>query len=1095
MKIKHRVAALGIPLLFSVLVPVHGQNAYVLTKLTPPETYFSEAYAINDSGWVTLRVTATADSPQEAFLYNDGYLAGIGDLPGGMGNFPFALNNLGQVAGCESLPGDGSHEHAYLFSDGVLSDLGTLPGGYRTLAYAINDSAQIAGYVDLSNGTRHAFLYADGVMADLGTLGGTESAAEGVNNAGDVVGYSFTATRDIIHAFFYRGGVMTDLFSLTAGRAIEATAINNHGVVVGRSRSNHAFIFRDGILEELGTLGGSFSSAYAVNEYGQVVGYASAADNSAHAFLYGPETGMIDLNSIVTLSDGITPGFLNLNSAKGINELGQITGTGTYFDGSAQSTQAFLLTPTVPQTAAPEFSPAGGGPYTSVIWVTITSATSGATIRYTTDGSTPSQTAGIVYGGPFTISESTLLQAVAISAAGAVSPVTSANYTIVPLPTTAAPSFSPAGGTYVGSQVVTISTTTSDATIRYTTDGSTPSELSGAIYMGPLNLSGSVTLTAIAFASNYLDSPVASATYTIVPLPSAAAPSFSPAGGTYAGSQVVTISSATGGATIRYTTDGSTPTETNGTLYAGCPVKISATSTLKAIAYQIGLADSPVSSGLYTINSSPAASLNVVHDFAAFNNGGAHPYAGLIQSNDGVFRGTTGGGGSGYYGTVFQMTPAGAFTTLFSFDVTNGTGSSAGLIQGSDGNFYGTTGSGGSSYVGTVFQMTPAGALTTWVSFNGDNGANPFAGVIQGSDGNFYGTTQYGGSSNNGTVYMMTPAGVLTTLVSFNGDNGVDPVAGLVQGSDGNFYGTTRGGGSGNNGTVFMMTPAGVLTTLVSFDGDNGASPQAALIQGSDGNFYGTTGGGGSGYYGTVFQMTPAGVLTTLASFNFADGANPLAGLVQGSDGNFYGTTAYGGTTDNGTVFQITPAGVLTTLVSFNGANGANPWAGLVQASDGSFYGTTVNGGVSDDGVIFQLIVPPPTLNFEAENLAYVPCGAIARIRRDHSASNGKWVELAANGVGDSIRFRLHVAHAGLYQLSLRWKGDNDRGILCLKVDGKPVGSTLDQYAAGPSFRTTTFGSVYLAEGDHVIQLAVTGRRRGSHGFTVSADKFTLVGQ
>ncbi|HEX8705414.1 MAG TPA: polysaccharide lyase family 7 protein [Myxococcaceae bacterium] len=82
-----------------------------------------------------------------------------------------------------------------------------------------------------------------------------------------------------------------------------------------------------------------------------------------------------------------------------------------------------------------------------------------------------------------------------------------------------------------------------------------------------------------------------------------ASPVFSPAPGTYTSAQTVTLSSATSGASIRYTTDGSTPTSTSGTLYSG-PLTISATTTVRAIAYQSGLANSPVTSGTYTIGSS-----------------------------------------------------------------------------------------------------------------------------------------------------------------------------------------------------------------------------------------------------------------------------------------------------------------------------------------------------------------------------------------------------------------------------------------------------------------------------------------------------------
>jgi uncharacterized repeat protein (TIGR03803 family) len=445
-----------------------------------------------------------------------------------------------------------------------------------------------------------------------------------------------------------------------------------------------------------------------------------------------------------------------------------------------------------------------------------------------------------------------------------------------------------------------------------------------------------------------------------------AAPTFSPVAGTYSSTQSVTINT-TSGATVRYTTDGSTPTETTGILYSGT-VSINSTTTLHAIAYESGFTDSTVASGLYTITSSPATVVNVLYNFTGSNDG-ASPHSGLIQGADNNFYGTTFSGGVDHQGTVFKLTPSGALTTLASFNGTNGATSWAGLVLGRDGNFYGTTYYGGSRNDGTIFQMTPAGVLTTIASFDYSNGANPKAGLIQGSDGNFYGTTYYGGNSGDGLVFRITPSGSLTSLVSFDGANGSNPGAALVQGTDGNFYGTTYYGGSANAGTVFMITPTGVLTTLVSFNNTNGSNPEAALVQGTDGNFYGTTYYGGDSYvagsdlgYGTVFKVTPAGVLTTLVSFNGINGAQPWAGLVQGSNGNFYGTTQLGGDCDcnAGTVFQMTPAGILTTLLSFDTTNGDQPLAGLIQGSDGNFYGTTYLGDVSNfnDGVAFQVILP-----------------------------------------------------------------------------------------------------------------------------------------
>jgi len=172
-------------------------------------------------------------------------------------------------------------------------------------------------------------------------------------------------------------------------------------------------------------------------------------------------------------------------------------------------------------------------------------------------------------------------------------------------PLTAAPVFSPAAGSYPNAQTVAITTTTSGASIRYTTDGSTPTETTGNPYSGPLTLSSTTTLTAIAYETGFTDSAVTSGIYTL----QAAAPNFSPAAGTYTSAQTVTINSATNGASIRYTTDGSIPTETTGTLYSGS-VSIGTTTTLQAIVYEPGFIDSTVTSGFYAINLPPTITPN-----------------------------------------------------------------------------------------------------------------------------------------------------------------------------------------------------------------------------------------------------------------------------------------------------------------------------------------------------------------------------------------------------------------------------------------------------------------------------------------------------
>ncbi len=210
----------------------------------------------------------------------------------------------------------------------------------------------------------------------------------------------------------------------------------------------------------------------------------------------------------------------------------------------------------------------------------------------------------------------------------------------------------------------------------------------------------------------------------------------------------------------------------------------------------------------------PAGAFGLLFSFDGTN--GANPAGGLVQGADRNLYGTTAAGGTVYNsGTVFKIitNPTNrAFLRLFAFAATNGAAPQAALVQGTDGTFYGTTAGGGTNGVagggdGTLFNMTAAGALTTLLQFSGTNGANPFAPLVQGLDGNFYGTTAAGGAHNRGSVFKLSPAGTLTTLYSFTGgSDGAQPVGALAPGTNGNFYGTTSAGGAGGSGTIFLLS-------------------------------------------------------------------------------------------------------------------------------------------------------------------------------------------------------------------------------------------------------------------------------------------------
>src|SRR5260370_22505400 len=195
-----------------------------------------------------------------------------------------------------------------------------------------------------------------------------------------------------------------------------------------------------------------------------------------------------------------------------------------------------------------------------------------ASIYYTTDGTIPTSDSNL-YSGAITVSPPEFVRAIATAPGYRTSSGATATYTVGLAPAPATPTISPASGVYSTVQRVTISDATPGARIYYTTDGTTPI-LSSPIYSGPITVSSSETITALAGirvsdftiwdgiallnVGSEASLAAARATYTLN-LPQAAAPTFSPPSGTYTAGQTVTISDATPGASIYYTTNEATP--------------------------------------------------------------------------------------------------------------------------------------------------------------------------------------------------------------------------------------------------------------------------------------------------------------------------------------------------------------------------------------------------------------------------------------------------------------------------------------------------------------------------------------------------------
>lgn len=296
--------------------------------------------------------------------------------------------------------------------------------------------------------------------------------------------------------------------------------------------------------------------------------------------------------------------------------------------------------------------------------ITMSCETDGATIYYTTDGSTPtsSSMAYSALSKP-TISSATTIKAIAIKDATS-SAVASATYTIKKVAT---PTFSLDEGEVVYGAEVEISCETEGATIHYTTDESTPTS-SSPTYSGAISITDDMVIHAIAIKDNWDNSDVASATYS---LKNPDAPTFSPAAGAVAEGSSVTISS-DAGTTIYYTTNGDTPTESSSVYSTG--IVINEAQTIKAIAVDGAGNSSDVAIAAYTtykanISLSGGQSLTF-NDFSGIGTYANPKSAEFPASDENSYRMT--GAQFGYYSSSLQMQKSNGVLTSGTISTPNG---------------------------------------------------------------------------------------------------------------------------------------------------------------------------------------------------------------------------------------------------------------------------------------------------------------------------------------------------------------------------------------------------------------------------------------
>ncbi|WP_314306445.1 chitobiase/beta-hexosaminidase C-terminal domain-containing protein, partial [Brevibacillus parabrevis] len=245
-----------------------------------------------------------------------------------------------------------------------------------------------------------------------------------------------------------------------------------------------------------------------------------------------------------------------------------------------------------PQVEKPTADPISGAVAAGTL-VELKTNTPGATIHYTTDGSSPTGSSP-VYSTKIPVNSAMTIKAIAVKAGMTDSAVMSESYTIQPQ--VATPTAEPGSGAVPAGTTVALSTTTPGATIYYTTDGNMPTTSSN-VYSTPIPINSAVTIKAIAVLAGMTDSAVMSESYTIQP--QVATPTAEPSSGAVPAGTTVALSTTTPGATIYYTTDGNMPT-TSSNVYS-TPIPINSAVTIKAFAVLAGMTDSAVMSESYTI--------------------------------------------------------------------------------------------------------------------------------------------------------------------------------------------------------------------------------------------------------------------------------------------------------------------------------------------------------------------------------------------------------------------------------------------------------------------------------------------------------------
>lgn len=360
-----------------------------ITTLGTLGPYAVHANGLNASGQIAGWAQSGCSAFQRAVLSQDGDATNLGTLGGG-GSRAYDINGLGQVVGTAGTGGTARvivptwippgvyvepQYLAFIWQDRIMVSLGTLPEGVASGAVAINDVGQVVGWAELpyeaaqqtvAKVRLRAFMptplpgravlwqaiAGTWQITDLRTYG-IDGSANDINNLGQVVGTAKTGewtdlSGFLQHAYLLDGDALHGLGTL-GGDSSEALAVNDAGQVAGWSETGeaiqdpdwpravqHAFLWRDGEMIDLGTLGGNESAALDINNLGQIVGWSETSEvnefsgPARHAFLWQAGV-MTDLNRLLPADSE-----WEVASANAINDAGRILATALRYLGRDQ---------------------------------------------------------------------------------------------------------------------------------------------------------------------------------------------------------------------------------------------------------------------------------------------------------------------------------------------------------------------------------------------------------------------------------------------------------------------------------------------------------------------------------------------------------------------------------------------------------------------------------------------------------------------------------------------------------------------------------------------------------------------------------------